>query len=122
MSNDSNSRDEYDAMAEVTRRPVCAPAERVEHTALHKAAAAGREAERAAAAENANAAEVDRLRAALRTIAARDTGHVGLDGADPWPYDGMDASDGYAAGLADADRACAEIARAALTLAVGGAP
>jgi hypothetical protein len=28
MSNDNNSRDEWDAMAEVTRRPVCAPAER----------------------------------------------------------------------------------------------
>ena len=47
MSN-SNSRDEWDAMAEVTRRPVCAPAEHDEHTALRDAVAAGRAAERAA--------------------------------------------------------------------------
>ena len=47
MSN-SNSRDEWDAMAEVTRRPVCAHAERVEHTAIRDAVAAGRGAERAA--------------------------------------------------------------------------
>ena len=43
MSN-SNSRDEWDAMAEVTRRPVCAPAERDEHTALRDAVAAERAA------------------------------------------------------------------------------
>jgi hypothetical protein len=44
MSNDNNSRDEWVAMWEVTRRPVCAPAEHDEHTA-HLAAVA---AERAA--------------------------------------------------------------------------
>jgi hypothetical protein len=40
MSNDSNSRDEWDAMWEVTRRPVPTPAERVEHTAIRDAVAA----------------------------------------------------------------------------------
>ena len=48
MSNDNNLRDEWDAMAEVTRRPVCALAERDEHTALRDAVAAERAAERAA--------------------------------------------------------------------------
>jgi hypothetical protein len=44
MSNDNNSLDEWHAMWEVTRRPVCAPAERVEHTALRDAVAAERAA------------------------------------------------------------------------------
>ena len=44
MSNNNNSRDEWDATAEVTRRPVCAPAERDEHTALRDAVAAERAA------------------------------------------------------------------------------
>jgi hypothetical protein len=44
MSNDSNPRDEWDAAWEVTRRPVCAPAERDEHTALRDAVAAERAA------------------------------------------------------------------------------
>jgi hypothetical protein len=48
MSNDSNSRDEWLAMWEVTRRPAPTPAERVEHTAIRDAVAAGRAAERAA--------------------------------------------------------------------------
>jgi hypothetical protein len=43
MSN-GNSRDEWDAMWEVTRRPVCDPAERDEHTALRAAVAAERAA------------------------------------------------------------------------------
>jgi hypothetical protein len=43
MSN-SNSRDEWDAMAEVTTRPVPTPAERDEHTALRDAVAAERAA------------------------------------------------------------------------------
>jgi hypothetical protein len=47
MSN-SNSRDEWDAMAEVTRCPVPTPAEHDEHTALRDAVAAARAAERAA--------------------------------------------------------------------------
>ena len=44
MSNDNNLRDEWDAMAEVTRRPVPTPAERDEHTALRAAVAAERAA------------------------------------------------------------------------------
>jgi hypothetical protein len=47
MSN-SNSRDEWDAMWEVTRCPVPTPVERDEHTALRDAVAAERAAERAA--------------------------------------------------------------------------
>jgi hypothetical protein len=43
MSN-SNSRDEWDAMAEVTRCPVPTPAEHDEHTALRDAVAAERAA------------------------------------------------------------------------------
>jgi hypothetical protein len=44
MKGDNNPRDEWDAMAEVTRRPVCAPAERDEHTTLRAAVAAERAA------------------------------------------------------------------------------
>jgi hypothetical protein len=44
MTDDNKPRDEWDAMAEVTRRPVCAPAERDEHTALRAAVAAERAA------------------------------------------------------------------------------
>jgi hypothetical protein len=44
MSNDNDLRDEYDAMWEVTRRPVPTPAERDEHTALRDAVAAERAA------------------------------------------------------------------------------
>ena len=43
MSN-SNSRDEWDALWEVTSRPVPTPAERDEHTALRDAVAAERAA------------------------------------------------------------------------------
>ena len=55
MTDDNNPRDEWDAMAEVTRRPVCAPAERDEHTALRDAVAAERAAERAAVVAYLNA-------------------------------------------------------------------
>jgi hypothetical protein len=44
MTDDNNSRDEWDAMAEVTRRPVPTPAEHDEHTALRDAVAAERAA------------------------------------------------------------------------------
>jgi hypothetical protein len=44
MSDEMIVLDEWDVMWEVTRRPVCAPAERDEHTALRDAVAAERAA------------------------------------------------------------------------------
>lgn len=60
------------------------------------------------------------LEAALRAITARDTGGEVLDTSEPFAYDGMDASDGYSAGLTAADRACADIAREALKSTTAG--
>ena len=63
------------------------------------------------------AAVLAAIRDTLAAIIARDEpGDLVDREADAWAMDGMAAEDGWSAGAATADRACADLARAALSL------